>query len=393
MSKQYRILSLDGGGSWAILQVKTLIDLYGEQTSGHQVLSHFNLVAANSGGSIVAAALAENYSLLEIYQLFRDESQRKKIFRKRSFLNKLNPVTWLGLAPRYRSTSKHDGLRELMPRAGRTPMDKLHIPGYGGQDVRFTFMSYDYDRDRASFMRSWNSRAGSATHDFFAYELADAVHASTNAPIQYFDAPAEFAGRRFWDGALTGYNNPVLAAVVEALADGVARDAIAVLSIGTASTVLPTDGTPADYVVPRAKAGLANDVSKAAKTILADPPDAATFIAHVALDQTLPEAPGQCISDSVLVRMNPLIQPVLKTPGGSEWRPPSGLSSADFKLLIAMDMDAVEDQDVDLIEQLWVCWQRGDVANQPIRPGKQGVCEIGNATYASGRQRWLSLAQ
>jgi patatin-like phospholipase/acyl hydrolase len=55
----YRILSLDGGGTWALIQVKALIALYDNEpaTSGHDVLRDFDLVAANSGGSIFLGGL------------------------------------------------------------------------------------------------------------------------------------------------------------------------------------------------------------------------------------------------------------------------------------------------------------------------------------------------
>ena len=33
---RYRILSLDGGGSWALIQVKALIELYGLDTPGQR---------------------------------------------------------------------------------------------------------------------------------------------------------------------------------------------------------------------------------------------------------------------------------------------------------------------------------------------------------------------
>ena len=51
----FRVLSLDGGGSWALIEVRTLITLFGENATGHQVLRNFDLVAANSGGSLVLA--------------------------------------------------------------------------------------------------------------------------------------------------------------------------------------------------------------------------------------------------------------------------------------------------------------------------------------------------
>ncbi|MDE3084467.1 MAG: patatin-like phospholipase family protein, partial [Verrucomicrobiota bacterium] len=62
---RHRILSLDGGGSWALIEVRALLALYGD-VSGREVLSKFDLVSANSGGSIVAAALAGGWKLSEI---------------------------------------------------------------------------------------------------------------------------------------------------------------------------------------------------------------------------------------------------------------------------------------------------------------------------------------
>ena len=51
---KFRILSLDGGGSWALIQVMALINLYGGDATGHQVLRDFDLVAANSGGRVMS---------------------------------------------------------------------------------------------------------------------------------------------------------------------------------------------------------------------------------------------------------------------------------------------------------------------------------------------------
>ena len=46
----FRVLSLDGGGAWALIEVRALMALYGEGATGHQVLKNFDLVDANSGG-------------------------------------------------------------------------------------------------------------------------------------------------------------------------------------------------------------------------------------------------------------------------------------------------------------------------------------------------------
>ncbi len=45
----FKILSLDGGGTWALLEVMALENLYPGKT-GLQILRHFDLAVANSGG-------------------------------------------------------------------------------------------------------------------------------------------------------------------------------------------------------------------------------------------------------------------------------------------------------------------------------------------------------
>ena len=115
--------------------------------------------------------------------------------------------------------------------------------------------------------------------------LAGAVHASTNAPVNYFDAPAALPGAadRFWDGGITGCNNPAVAAIVEALVLDQAAQDIRVLSLGTASVSLPlaaVGGPGSPLEAPRPDSTLAGDLKKLATAILDDPPDIASFIAH-----------------------------------------------------------------------------------------------------------------
>jgi hypothetical protein len=63
----YRILSLDGGGAWALIEVRALIDLYDENTTRHQVLADFDLAVLphppslrerHSGGTKSSAPLS-----------------------------------------------------------------------------------------------------------------------------------------------------------------------------------------------------------------------------------------------------------------------------------------------------------------------------------------------
>lgn len=403
----YRILSLDGGGTWALIQVKVLMDLYGANASGRQVLADFDLVAANSGGSIVAAALIEDYSLQRVLALFKDASSRNRIFAKLPWYHHLNPITWFIPSPRFSTVGKLKGLAEVFPTHGGTSMDQLQIHGRSGEDIKIMFMAYDYNRDRAKYLRSWKSRAGSALTDPTYLSVVEATHASSTAPIEYFDQPAEVVGvkpsLKLWDGGLTGYNNPVLAAVVEALADQHPADSIVALSLGTGTAMLPLQGDSSDprLIKPASTGGITADLKKVSTTILADPPDIDTFLAHVMLGQPLP-TPEECPSGrSSIIRMNPLIQPAGQGTPVSPWEAPEGLTIEEFDRLVKLDLAATADDDLDLIERFCVEWMRADtvpgtpktrpVRNQPIRASRDFQCEIGFSTYAAAKAAWQLL--
>src|SRR5271168_318226 len=190
-----RILSLDGGGPWALIQVKALINLYTPQTLGHDVLRDFDLVAANSGGSIVLGGLVENYPLAHILSLFQNEKDRMSVFsRTNSLIDPLLNAT-VHVGPKYSAANKLPALQGLLPKTGNLQLN-LAVAGVGhapGEDVHLVILAFDYDRNRASFFRSSGSNGvgwgqGAATN----ITLCDAIHASTNAPVNYFDAPAAF---------------------------------------------------------------------------------------------------------------------------------------------------------------------------------------------------------
>lgn len=48
-----RILSLDGGGTLAGVHARTLGAIFGGDTPGRDIIGQFQLVARNSGGSVV----------------------------------------------------------------------------------------------------------------------------------------------------------------------------------------------------------------------------------------------------------------------------------------------------------------------------------------------------
>jgi uncharacterized protein len=390
--KKYHILSLDGGGSWALIQVRVLIDLFGANASGHAVLKNFDLVAANSGGSIVAAGLIENYTLTEILNFFLDANIRKSIFSQLPWYQKLNPVRWVLPSPQFSTDQKLLGLKNVLKTAGMQTLSNVNITGKNGEAVKFIFTAYDYDRDRAKFFRSWNSKTGSLSPSG-SVNLVDAIHASTNAPVTFFDKPTQIQDKRFWDGGLTGYNNPVLAATVEAIGENWPRSQIAALSIGTASTMLPI-APENDQNNPllklRSIVSTIKDVEKLATTVLADPPDAHTFIAHLMLNGGLPvEGESLPYINTSVFRLNPLIQPAGSQETG--WRCPEGFTLDEFKQLIDLDMAAIKNEEVSLITRLCEAWMIGRLNNQPIRPSKTLECEIGFANYPTAKAAWLAV--
>lgn len=341
----YRILSMDGGGAWALIEVRALMAIFGESTKGHDVLAHFDMVAANSGGSLVLGGLIEDLTLKDLLGYFEDKSKREAIFSptKSAFLRK--PLQWLaGVGPKYSSRAKLPAIRRIMPKtSGLTLADAaVGIRRQGSQqDILLFIVGYDYDRRRAKFFRSIGSDGLSGYGRQSGVTMAEAIHASTNAPVNYFDAPAVFSQikSRYWDGAISGCNNPVLVAVTEAIVRGHRPEDIIALSLGTGSLALPwpqpgEERSP--YVQTQDKHSIQADIPKLAKAILAEPVDIANFMAHVmtGCGAGLPDG------GSRIVRMNPLISPVRVA--GGKWMPPEGLTEKTFVYLKNLDMDAVE---------------------------------------------------
>jgi hypothetical protein len=398
----YRILSLDGGGAWALIEVRALIALYDENTTGHQVLGDFDLVAANSGGSLVLGGLVENLRLAELRSYFEDEAKRKSIFSPSAHWGDRALRELTGLGPKYSAEDKLPAIEKLLPLRGNLGLAQaaagIRRVGFP-DDVHLLVIGFDYDRNRAAFFRSatatgpqWGAGASAAV------TLAEAIHASTNAPVNYFDAPATFMGRpgRYWDGGVTGANNPILAAVTEAIVMGQTPQEIVALSLGTGTVVLPSP-TPQDppnspYVRKVEEPGLVADLRKLATAILDDPPDVASFLAHV---MTGGGAGLAAPTQSRIVRMNPMISP-LGEPG--QWRAPgppqAPMTAAQFTYMTRLDMDAVEPAQVAAIAAFAELWIGGNVSNQPLRMNGDTLApELGAASFQDAAAAWRQLKQ
>lgn len=385
---KFRVLSLDGGGSWALIQVMTLIDLYGGDTTGHQVLADFDLAAANSGGSIVLGGLVENMALGDLLSFFLSVEKRKSIF--------VEKLVHVPNTPKYVTAEKLKGLLAALPQRGSWFMPQAAadiLSASTGRPIHLLIIGFDYDRNSGRFFRSAAaSGAAWGGGDASQVRLADAIHASTNAPVLFFDKPAELPsepGRRYWDGAISGCNNPVLAGVTEAVVLGQSPDSITALSLGTGTVSRPQApaGAPASVLyAPVENPGILHDMEKIAGAIVDDPPDAASFVAHVMTggSRGLP-APA----DSRIVRMSPMVAPVRDSSGN--WGLPAGLDEDAFSKLANLAMDAVAEEDVLAIQNFASLWLQDKVRNQPVRMGGGQKCEIGQDMYSQARAAWLAV--
>ena len=400
----HRILSLDGGGAWALNEALALVDIYGPDTGGHEVLQKFDLVAANSGGSIVLGGLLADYRLKDILGLLLDEQDRRAIFQPtRHIADQVVTATTEALSrltddvppfgPRYSAERKLPAFERIMREAGALPMDRVteSIPGPTGAPVRIIIVGFDYFHKRTRLFRSHGMHSATCgTGDASRVTLAQAIHASTNAPVNYFDGPAVFPspdhpGQQltYWDGGISGNNNPTLLAVTEALALGHAPESLAVLSMGTGTVAYPPDDpartTP--FAPPRYDS-LFRDLEKLARAILDDPPDQATFVSHVITSRALPEG------GSRVIRVSPLVAPILSD---GRWCAPNGMPPEEFLALRALDLDAIEPDEVALIHRYGQMWLQGLAPNQPIRMDGNLRTEVGHGDFPSAKAAWLAL--
>jgi hypothetical protein len=147
------------------------------------------------------------------------------------------------------------------------------------------------------------------------------------------------------------------------------------------------EGSP--FVRQPSPTGLANDLRKLATAILDDPPDMATYIAHVMTGNGAGLDPGSP-ADSQIVRMNPLLSPVLDA--NNQWQPPASLTAAQFHALLSLDMDAIEQSQVESIAAYADQWIQDNVPNQPVRmDGDTLVLEIGQGRYSKAKAAWLAI--
>ena len=368
----YRILSLDGGGTWSVLQVMALIDLYGADRPGTQVLEQFHMVAATASGSLVLGGLLANLRLDEIKALFVDPKQRGALLRSSGWFN----------TARYNTRRKHKAIEKFLGDVGEWSLDKIKKRSEGAdfKPLEVLITAYDYDDGHPVVFRS-SLPDGRYQHPSTVVTpeitLSEAIHASTTPPIRYFDRPARVDSlqRRYWGGAVSGYNNPAVIAVQDALARGVPREKIAVLSLGT-GTVLPDLSKPLNY--KKTKRGVSqplHDEGVLLNALLDNPRPQSCFLAENLI------APGN------IVRLNPLL--ALRPDGQGGWVRPGSLDINQFQYLRELQLDAHDPVAVQAITGFGRLWLEGAVRNEPVLldEGSQ-ACLIGHDDIRDAKASW-----
>jgi hypothetical protein len=387
-SGTFRILSLDGGGTWSVIQVRALMDMFGKHAKGHEVLRNFELAVGCSGGSMVLAALLADFSLDMILDLFMKKEVRDSLFPPCHWSMIDRALNAMGVpVPRYSTDKKLDALRSLFcvpgsPVQPDTMMTQLK--------QRCLVIGFDYDTNRARFFRSYkHSRTASQPQDDTT--VMEAVHASSTAPVKYFDKPADIKVNdqyvRMWDGAVAGYNNPALAGIVEAQGNGISPAAIRVLSIGTGTVRLPVGDSHSPLVQNPLRNCLTTDIEKMCLAIVDDPPDAASFI-------------GFCLTGNLsrpsdattFVRLCPILEPVYDSAGKRAFPEAYRDDHKAFSKLIDLEIDAKLQSDMELLDGLARNWIAGTVPNQPVRAHRRALThELGSPTFSAGKQLWRNV--
>lgn len=212
------ILSIDGGGMRGILTIQLLKKL--EAIAGSPCYEWCDMVAGTSTGAIISSLILKKKNAKEIEKLYVKLVSR--VFTKRNFVANryYNP-------PAFDKKNYRTLLKEII---GNSTLEDLCKET--GVDCVLT--SKDMSAGEETFFTCVNND-GNFIGTYKSVLLRGVMEATMSAPT-YF-SPFE----RFIDGGTTTFNNPVLAAVLEALEyTGKGKyksDQLTVFSFGTGTTL------------------------------------------------------------------------------------------------------------------------------------------------------------
>jgi hypothetical protein len=192
--KHRAILCLDGGGMRGILTIQLLKKL--EEVAGLPCHLLFDMVAGTSTGGIISGLIAEGLSAPEIEELYI--SLVTEVFDHKLLGNRfINPPAFT--KEKYREILKNKFDKDTLQDAC-----KAH-------DIDLMITSRDMSADEETFFTCFKQADGSFYGTYKDTLLRAVMEATMSAPTYFY--PLE----RFVDGGTTTYNNPSLAAFMEAV--------------------------------------------------------------------------------------------------------------------------------------------------------------------------------
>jgi len=212
------ILSIDGGGMRGIFTLQILKKL--EWLAGSPCYKWCDMVAGTSTGGLISSLILNKKSAIEIEEIY--DTLVSKVFTKRSWLaNRIyNP-------PAYDKKNFRELTHTLV---GDQTLKQLNA----GTGLDMLFTAKDLAAGEETFFTCF--KHGDTIKGTYQDVLLRAVMEATMSAPTYF-SPFE----RFVDGGTTTFNNPVLAAVLEALHyDGKGKykqNELTVFSFGTGSVL------------------------------------------------------------------------------------------------------------------------------------------------------------
>lgn len=207
--RDFRVLSIDGGGIKGIFAATLLARLESTYLSGRGLACHFDMIAGTSTGGIIALALALGLPAADILDLYL--SRGVDIFSKRRDFGLVRPA--------YKPDVLHTELRRRFgDRILGDAATRLCIPSADGKHGDVAVFKTPHHPD---FARDWTVPA------------VDIALATSAAPT--FLRVHQTGGYYFIDGGVWA-NNPAMIAVVDALSCfNIERRQIRVLSLGGGS--------------------------------------------------------------------------------------------------------------------------------------------------------------
>jgi uncharacterized protein len=188
------ILCLDGGGMRGILTIQLLKKL--EEIAGIPCYELFDMIAGTSTGGIIAGLIAAGKTAVEIETLY--EELVTQVFDKKALGNRfINP-------PQFTKGKYRENLKNVI--GDITVQDACASTGL---DIMIT--SQDMAAAEETFFSCFKQDDGSYYGTYKDVLLRAVMEATMSAPTYFY--PLE----RFVDGGTTTYNNPSLAAFMEAV--------------------------------------------------------------------------------------------------------------------------------------------------------------------------------